>query len=97
MNRPYAATICLADHLAQELGCGLLGEKEAEEDVEDAVGSEVERLAARAASDRADRTPPAVLERAREALRLGEDQLRLIREEAETALAERFGTGEASD
>lgn len=89
-DHPLAATICVADFLAQELGFGL-GPSEKEADTR----SEAE-LAAQAAAGRADRSTPQTLERARQALRLDESKMKLLHADAERLVNERFG-GDAGD
>jgi len=79
---PLAATVCLAEDLAHELGRGV-------------IPKEGDRVAAMSALEKdcvrshtgVDRSSPKTLEHAREALRLGDSQLELIRGEAEQLIA----------
>jgi HD-like signal output (HDOD) protein len=75
---PLAATVCLADQIAHERGLGLAG------DAEQAGTVEAACLAAHFAIDR---STPATLAAAREALQLTDKQLALIARDAEKVIA----------
>ncbi len=74
---PLAATICVADEIAHEMGFGLLPEEEAGEGV-----SELE-AACLSSHTSVDRSLAQTLERAREALGLGDSEMEQIRADAE--------------
>ncbi len=77
-GHPMAATVALADHIAHELGLGVVpGEDETPEGV-----SEVE-VACLTGLSSVDRTPERVLDEARELLGLNEQQMKRIYEAAE--------------
>lgn len=75
---PLAAAVCLADHLASQLGYGLVPG-------EDGKGLQDEALATH---HHTDRTGPVALDRAREALGITPQSWGLIEEEAESRLAD---------
>ena len=83
---PLAAAVCLADHLATELGAGLVGEADDKEEAES------EEAAARAAVLTAhggiDRTGPAKLDRARETLSIDPQIWAAVEREAAKRFAE---------
>ncbi len=74
---PLAATVCLANELAHELDCGVIPK---ESDRLQTM-SELEKDCVRSHTA-VDRSGPKTLEHAITALRLGEPQLQLVREEA---------------
>ena len=80
---PLAAAICLADHLAAELDVGLIPER----DEKEASDDEAELAAVLTTHRGIDRSGPAVLDRAREALGLTPESVALIEGEAKQRLA----------
>ena len=74
---PLAATVCLADDLAHQLGCGVI--PKASDEVE--AMTEIEKDCVRSHTG-VDHSSPKTLEHAAEALRLGEPQLELLRADA---------------
>jgi HD-like signal output (HDOD) protein len=80
---PLAATVCLAEDMAHELGVGLIpaGEDEAE-------GLTAVERACLSSHTGVDRSGPKTLEHAKGALQLSEAQLELIRDDAEDLVAD---------
>lgn len=81
---PLAAVTCLADHLATELGFGLL----AGDDEKDESDDEAALVAQLTTHVGVDYSGPAALDRAREVLAISPETWSLIEGEAETCLAE---------
>ena len=81
---PLAAAVCLADHLASELGVGLIPEAEEKADTEE----EAALAAVLTTHGGVDRSSPVALDRAREALSVTPESWALIEREAESRLAE---------
>ena len=81
---PLAATVCLADEVAHEVGFGVIPKADA---VVNQM-SELEKDCVRSHTS-VDRSTPKTLEHVATALQLGEPQLALIREDA-AALIEQF-------
>lgn len=81
---PLAAAVCLADHLATELGVGLQPEADDKAERDD----EAELVATLSTHRHLDRSGPAVLDRARDALGLGAESWTLVEADAERRIAE---------
>lgn len=81
---PVSAAVCLADHLASELGAGLLPSEDDKPESDD----EAELVAALSTHKSLDRSGPAVLDRAREALAITPQSWSVVEGAAEKRLRE---------
>ncbi len=80
---PLAATICLAEDIAHELGCGVLPKADAASSEMTALEQDCVR-----SHTNVDRSSPKTLQHAMTALQLNESQLDLIRADASVLIAE---------